>query len=330
MKHLVRFVPVVVVIALVLSLPMVALAQDPLCNGLNEADCETLLGALGTIGTVESFTVPNWEFSFEMDAEGEQNMLTASGSAGFMIADTAADSVVHVKIDDVVMVPEDETVPETIELIVVDGFGYVNYDGEWYGEELSESDLADVDEMLGTLDSADATGLDESLGMDMTGVITTTREADEEMHGQSMTVYSMDVDITTLLVNLLSSPMVAEMLGGDMGMEQMTPEEVQMMGMMFAPILGETAIGAGMAVGQDDGYIHMLELTVDIDIDLSMMGDPEAEPITGLVYFSTEVTDVNAGYSVDTPAEYGSMDELDAKLDEMETNPLDGLGGLGF
>ncbi len=331
MKHVVRLVPVLVIVVLVLSMPMVAFAQDPLCEGLSEADCAMVLSALDTVGTVESFTVPAWEFSLTFDSGEGATELSAAGSAGFVIADDAANSVVYVKLDSLTMVPDDPSLPETAELMVVGGFAYVNYDGEWYGEELSESDLADVDEMLGTVQAAGSvTDMDESLGLDMTGVFTTTREADDEMHGQSVAVYSMDLDLMTLIVNALSSPMVGEALGmGDMGMEEMSPEELSMMAMMFAPILGESGIGAGLAVGLDDGYIHEVELWVDIDIDLSMMG-ADSSPITGEIYFSAEVTDVDAGFSVEPPADYGSMDELQDKLDEIEANPLEGLGGLGL
>lgn len=331
MKHVVRLVPVLVIVVLVLSMPMVAFAQDPLCEGLSEADCDMMLSALDTVATVESFTVPAWEFTLKFDSGEEVTELSAAGSAGFVIADDIANSVVYIKLDSLVMVPDDPSLPETAELLVVDGFGYVNYDGEWYGEELSESDLADVDEMLGMVESSGSiTGMDESLGLDLTGVVTTTREADDEMHGQSVAVYSMEVDLMTLLVNALSSPMVGEALGmGDMGMEEMSPEELSMMAMMFAPILGESGIGAGLVVGEDDGYIHGVELWVDLDIDLSMMG-ADSPPITGEIYFSAEVTDVDAGFSVDPPASYGSMDELEDKLDEIEVNPLEGLGGLGL
>jgi len=331
MKHLVRLVPILVIVALVLSMPMVALAQDPLCEGLSEADCTTVLAALDTIATVESFTVPSWEFSLSFDSGEEAYELSASGNAGFVIANDVADSVIYIKLDSLTMVPDDPALPETAEVLFVDGFGYVNYDGEWYGEELSESDLADVNDMLSTIQGAGSvTGMDESLGLDLTGVVATTREADEELHGQTVEVYSMNIDLMNLIVSALSSPMVGEALGmGDLGMGDMSPEEMSMMAMMFAPMLGDSGIGAGVKVGQDDGYIHELELWVNIDIDLSMMG-ADSPPITGSIAFSAEVSDVDAGYSVEAPTEYGTMDELQSKIDEIQVNPLEGLGGLGL
>ncbi len=324
-----RLVPVLVVLALILSVPLTVFAQEggnPLCNGLSDDDCEKMLAALATVNTVGSFTIPAWEANFTMNDGTEDVGLSASGRGGVVLGKTVDDIVLHIVIDSLSVTPAEGEIPEYVEVIMAGGFGYVNYNGEWYGEELSEEDVADLESTLGSLNMGDAESLDPSaLGIDLSGAITTTRGEDEDMHDQSVAMYSMAFDLGALLTSLLSSPMVGEAMGMA-GEEAMSPEELQMMAMIFVPILGQTSISAGLGVGNDDGYIHKAELNVVLDIDMSMF-DPEAGKIAGELAFSAEVSNVDEGYSVEAPTEYGTMEEFEEKYGDA-LNLESATGGL--
>jgi hypothetical protein len=329
MKHLVRFVSVLIVITIILTTPLAVFAQDgnPLCSGLSAEDCDTLLAALDTLNTVQSFTIPAWEVSFDMDDGSQTVSLSASGQAGYAAGEMVTDTVLHVVIDEISMTPAEGEIPEYVEVILADGFGYINYDGQWYGEELSESDLADFEDMFG-MAGGESMGLGlESLGIDLTGVVTTTRGADEDMMGMSLAPYTMEVDIAGLVMAALASPMVGEAMGMA-GEEAMSPEELQMMGAIFAPILGDTSISAGVWVGNDDGFIHRVELNLALDVDMTMF-DPEAGAITGGLNFSADVSNIDEGYSVEAPTDYGTMEEFNEAIGDLDLGSLGDLtGGL--
>ena len=224
----------------------------------------------------------------------------------------------------------DPTVPSELEVLVNDTMGFVNYKGEWYGQELSDKDKADLQDALGQITGAMAMGGGDmgmgGMGIDLTGVITTTRNADVQEMGMNMASFSTSVDITQLLVALLSSPMLGTLLGSsgaDMGLGELSPQDLQMMGMIFQPMLAGTTIDLQELIGVDDMYLHQLVLDVNLNIDLGMFGSEGAAPITGAVHIDVSLDQVNEMFDVTAPESYKSMDELN-----IDGGGLD-LGSLG-
>ena len=202
---------------------------------------------------------------------------------------------------------------------------YAKYNDQWYGGELTADDAQSLTDVFGST-ATGSLGMD-SLGIDLTGVATTIRGADTEADGQTVQTYVTSVDVSGLRAAVLASPAFGSLLGmgmgadaSDMGLDQMTPEDMQMMSAIFAPMLAGTTIAFGQGIGVDDSYLHSVALDVALNLDMTMF-DPEAGAISGELHFAADVSGHNQTFTVEAPAEYSPMEELD-----MQGNPLSGLG----
>jgi hypothetical protein len=318
----------VLVVVLLMAVPFSVLAQgeNPACTGLSAEDCEFLVTAGDNVGTATSFAIPAMSVNFTLntgEAGAEPTVFSVTGSGEVMLPQSGR-MLLHLTFDNITMQPSEEELPEQFELLVLDNMVYANQDGEWFGEEIEEDDLAELEELLGQTNSLALSDLGSS-GMDLTGVLTTTRGADMEAMGMNMAVYTMDVNITSLLTTLLSSPALGEMLGAtgeDMGMSEMTPEDLQMMGMILGPMLQGTTINVEQWFGTEDQYLHHLGLNVNINLNLGMFGEADTPPITGALNVSLDLDQVNETFDITAPTEFRPMDEMENELEGL----TEGLG----
>ncbi len=311
----------VLIIVLLMAVPFSALAQgdNPACTGLAAEDCEFLVTAGDNVSTATSFAIPAMSVNFTLntgEAGAEPTVFSVTGSGHVMLPQSGK-LMLHLVFEDITMQPTEDKLPEHLELLVLDNMSYVNQDGEWYGEELKEEDLSQIEDVLSQTNSLALSDL-SSTGMDLSGVLTTTRGEDAEALGMNMAVYSMDVNITGLLTAILSSPMVGELLGStgeEMGMSEMTPEDLQMMGMILGPMLQGTTLSLQEWFGTDDQYLHRLALNMNINVNLGMFGEADTPPITGALNVSVDLDQVNESFDITAPTEFKPMDELDSELE---------------
>ncbi len=324
MKHVVRILSLAVLVAL-LAAPFVAFAQgDPRCNGLSEADCQIVLQAADMMSGVTSFTIPDFEFYFDLsmpDSDtGELQTVMASGTGNGAVSITSPDdALVYLYIAEASMDDgESSETIEDVEVILTPTMQYVKYEGEWYGGQ-EETDFSSFD-----TSALDFNSLMGSLGIDLTNVATTTRGDDAELHGQAMATFSTSIDIGQLLNALLASPAVGEALGMG-GEEAMSPEELQMISAFLVPMLEGTSLDAEQWIGLDDGYVHEVSVNLVLSLDMTMFA-PEAGALTGELRFNMEMDSFNQPVDVTIPTEYKSLDEMDVEVPD-----LSGLGaGLGM
>lgn len=331
MKYFARRLPVVLVILLALTLAAPALAQggDPLCTGLSEPDCQLLLGTTAAMAGVTSLTTPVWAIDLDLSDGTEEYVFNANGSAGFQFAPDGSEFLIHLVIEQASIVGPDLTQSLAAEIILTQDMGYINYNGEWYGGEITEEDLAEMG--LGDLGSltdlggtlGGTTGLGDAAalaGIDLTGVITTTRGADEQVGGQPVAAFTIDINLAQLVMALLSSPTMGEALGlgGDeLGLGEMTPEDIQMMGAILTPLLSQTTLSVGEWVGISDQMLRKIALDMVINLDLSMF-DPEIGAITGNISFMAELDGFNQPLAVTFPSSYRPIEELEAQLEALD------------
>ena len=326
MKHRTRSLPfllVVIVLALTPVLPAAAQGGDPRCGGLSDADCQLLLQAGETMSAVTAATIPEWSLSFSFDDGTESVDFEASGQAAFSIAPDGSDIVAHLVVDTATM--ETGTTSETFsaEIIIDQGMAYVFYEDAWYGTELSEDDLASFGEMASL---GEMGGMGMAPELDLTDVVVTTRGADEEMMGQTLAVFTTEIDLAQLFVALLSSPMLGELLGAegaDLGMGEMSPEDMQMIGAFLTPMLGDTTIILDQGIGLEDGYLHAFAMSMNIDLDLSLLA-PEVGAITGDFELEATLSNFNEPVTVTPPDSYEPIESLE------ELGPDLGELGLSF
>ena len=323
MKHVVRLTAFVVLLAL-LATPFVSFAQgDPRCGGLSEADCQFVLQAAENMTGVTSFTVPNFNFHLDFNMPDEETgevqtiVMDAAGNAAVSFA-SQEDGMAYFYFSELsIQGIEEPTDLTDVEIILTPTMQYVKYQGEWYGGE-EETDFSAFN-----MDSLDLNAQLDTLGIDLTGVLTTTRGADAELHGQAMATFTTSIDISALLNALLASPTVGAALGMGDGEEAMSPEEMQMVVALLAPMLEGTSIDSEQWIGLDDGYVHKANVDVVLNLDMTMFA-PEAGAITGALNLELEFADFNQPINVTVPTEYKPLDEMDT-----EVPSLDGLGGLG-
>jgi hypothetical protein len=332
MKHVTRLLSMVVVL-LLMALPVSSVFaqadQNPLCNGLSAEDCDFVMSAQQMVATATSFSIPAMELSFNINDGTSNTAFGVKGSGEVMLPDSGQ-FLLHLVLTDITMEPADPTLPSELEVLANDTMGFVKYNGEWYGQELTDKDKADLQDALGQITGAMSMGGGDmgmgGLGIDLTGVVTTTRGDDVDAMGMTMAAFSTNVDISKLLVAVLASPMLGTLLGSsgaDMGLGEMTPQDMQMMAMIFQPMLAGTTFDVQEWIGVDDMYLHKLVVDLKINLDLGMFGGEGSAPITGAVYMDVELDQVNQTFSVAAPETYKSMDEL-----SMDAGSLD-LGGLG-
>ncbi len=320
MKHAVRKLSFVlaVLLALVLAAPALAQGGDPLCTGLSDADCQLLQSPQAAMAGISSFSTPSWTIDLNISDGTQQFTFNASGSGAFQFSPDASQLLIHLIIDQASLVTPNGSQAGAAEVILTQDMGYVYFNGQWYGGEITEEDLAGLGDVssLGSLMGQGTGGL-SAAGIDLTGVVTTTRGADEQVGGQQTAVFTTDINIPQLLVAVLSSPLVGQALGatgGDLGLGEMTPEDLQMMAMFLGPMLGQSKLTIGQWIGLSDSMLHKIALDVVIDINLSAF-DPETPPITGNISFMSEVGAVNQPVSVSFPESYRPIEELQAQLE---------------
>jgi hypothetical protein len=328
MKHVTRLFSVLAVI-LLLATPLSALAQtseNPLCTGLSAEDCDFLTSAQGMIVQATSFAIPAMELSFNVN-DGTSTTAFSMKASGEVMLPTSGQLLLHLVLTDITVEPADPTVPSALEVIVTDKMDFVKYNDEWYGEELSAQDQKDMQDAFGQVMGAVSMGGIGAVGIDLTGVVTTTRVDDVDMMGMTMADFKTSVDVGNLLVALLASPALGMVLGSsgaDLGMGELTPQDMQMMGALFAPMLTGTTIDLEEWFGVEDMYLHKFVLDVKINVNLGMFGGDSSAPITGALYLSIELDQVNQTFEVTLPENYKSMNDLN-----LGAGGLD-LGGLGL
>jgi hypothetical protein len=322
MKYLLRKLSFLLAVVLTLALAAPTLAQggDPLCTGLSDADCQLLQGVQAAMTGVSSFSTPSWTIDLNISDGTQQFSFNAKGSGAFQFSPDASQFLVHLVVDEASLVTPNGAQAGAAEVILTQDMGYVFFNGEWYGSELTAEDLGSLGSVtdLGSLiGGTEGMGDLSAAGIDLTGVLTTTRGADESIGGQPTAAFTTDINVGQLLVAVLASPMVGEMLGaagGDLGMGEMTPEDMQMMGMFLTPLLGQSTLSVGQWVGLNDNMLHKIALEMVIDLNLSAF-DPETPPISGNVSFASEIGAFNEPVSVSLPTSYRPIEELQAQLE---------------
>lgn len=334
MKRLMRLISMVVLVTLLAIPSLTALAQDganPLCEGLTPDDCALLTASDVAMAGVTSFSTPDWNISLRLslpDETGEVQIVefSAAGSTGGFDMSPGAAVVVYLVIDEATITAEGQTQTGSAEVILTPTMGYVRYNDEWYGGEIEDEDL-DLSQLseLGGAVSMSALG---DLGIDLTGVLITTR-SDAEAMGQAMAAFKTDVNVGQMIVALLSSPMLGNLLGEELGGEAMTPEDLQMIGMFLTPMLAGTTLSAERWVGLDDNYIHQLAVDLVIALDLSMLA-PEIGKIDGELHFASGVANFNQPLNPEIPASYKPIEELEDELDAALGQFEDAVSELGM
>ncbi len=313
------FTLLVVVAALALGSVLPAAAQDanPACAGLEAADCQLLLGAQDALRGLQSFTSPEWAIDLNFTDGSQTFAFNASGRGAVVLPQSGTSGLlVHLVIDSASLsAPDQAPQSGSAEVILTDKMAFVNWNGEWYGQELTEDDL-NLSE-LGSLQDMNPASLAGVPGIDLSGTVTTARGADEMILGQNAAAFTTNVDITGFLMAVLSSPVVGQAMGME-GMSDtgMTAEDVQMLGMFLGPMLEGSTLTFTQWVGQDDGLVHQVALDLGLNLNMSAF-DPETQPITGSASFRAQIDQINEPYEVAMPENYRSMDELEGQLDSL-------------
>jgi hypothetical protein len=324
MKHIARFLLILVVVTVPVLSVFAQGTTQPLCNGLSDADCKILTDAQAAMASAQSFTIPAWSIAFNMVSGTDTIDLSANGTGAIALpadpTDPAAGLVLDLVMEQVTMTDTSGTQTLSMEFMIVDKKEYVNANGVWFGGDIPQSDLDTVTSLVSSLRPESGAAPAVDLGTS----VTTTRGADAD----GAAVFTSQLDVVGLLTAVLSSPLLGEALnaassqGGAVGtdLSGITPEQLQMMGALFGPMLTGTTISFETKVGLDDGFVHSFALDANLVMDMTMFS-PDAGKITGEAHFAVELADFNAPVEVTPPANFKPLSELD-------TSSLPGLSSL--
>jgi len=105
--------------------------------------------------------------------------------------------------------------------------------------------------------------------------------------------------------------------GEEMGLSEMTPQDLQMMGMILTPMLQGTTLSFQQWIGTEDQFLHRLALDMNINVNLGMFGEADTPPITGAFHFEADLDQVNETFDIAAPTEFKPMDEMESDLEDL-------------
>ncbi len=190
------------------------------------------------------------------------------------------------------------------QVIIVDDIGYtLNADGSWLKEELNASALLGLSFLFGVT-GTEAASLDVFRAPETFTV--TTGEPVQHM-GQEMVVQTLAVDLQALL----NDPDALLALFDDlaaMGLENMgidpasigDPNQLAAMAPILLPFFEGTAITATLWIGADDGYIHYVDESYVLELDLSAL-DPDTVPMAMRYNLQGYLSNHNAALTITAP-----------------------------
>ncbi|MBI5958079.1 MAG: hypothetical protein HY866_05055 [Chloroflexi bacterium] len=192
------------------------------------------------------------------------------------------------------------------EFIIVGNKGYTSRDGgeTWVYEELDANALLGLGLLLG-IGGVTGAGLD--LFSDP-AIFTVTAGADVEMGGQTMHVQTLTLDLAKLLSNgealaaMMETGFAAS--GESLGLSQedlggVDAAQIAMMSAMLLPVFTGSEFSTTIYIGADDGYIHRVEDTYLLNMDMSSMG--QEGKITMSYILSGDITQHNAPLAITAP-----------------------------
>lgn len=329
-----------VLLVFTLLIPATVFAQggeDMPCFGLSAEDCELFYAM--------SMMMPEDFTSFAMDYEftltiPEQVDITSTGEGAWVLVDEmAADPLASFALSmdtQNVGTMEGETEEGPFSFVITDGNFYMSNPEnpeEWayfsLAEMMATSGIElDPSMMEGAMDPEMMTGM-----MDMVGpfmgmaeeYVTVTREADMNVDGNTVAVFTTTVDMAgflndpALTENMMGMSEVIGELAAQTGTEmseedlQMLPMMFGMIGMMFSDATITTSAMAGVDNGRAYGFTFALNMTLDPMMAASMMGetpeDPsEMEPLVIDMDLGVNIYGYDGAYTIEAPADAMEID----------------------
>ncbi len=330
MKRYTRFV-ILFVLVMALVVPTFAQAQDMPCYGLSASDCDLFYKAEATASEVTSAAL-----SYDLTLSADPGMeITSSGSGSFTFDASAADpfKALSLSMDtNSSATVEGETAGGPLSFRLVDGVVYVTFDGTSW-EFISVDDLLssmgipmDPSILFGDMSGAEtdpmATEMMGEFNAMMERHISVSRIADENIDGNTVAVFVMDVDLAGMFSDpqlgtaLTTAMMMSATMGGDTSVDmeslnQMMPMVTQLGSMLF----GNSEMSFTTKVGVDNGYFYGFGFDFSMTLDPMMMAaaagappDAEAEPTNILMSLSVDLTQHNSDFSYEAPAGATPMD----------------------
>lgn len=333
MKNVGRFLTLTLLAALLVIAPGAALAQDgpnPACTGLVDADCQLLTGAAAAMQGIQSFSIPSYSVSFLLNSASGETTFNMSGSGHVMIPEgietmeSPEGLLVHLVLDSVAYSTPTDSNAGSGEILLLNDMLYVKYNGEWYGGTL-EDEEGEVEESMSGSGFEDLASLPQQLadlGIDLTGIVSSVRNADGDAMGQPTASFTTSIDITGLFLALLQSPAVGEAMGlAGEGEDAMTPEDLQMVAAFIAPMFQGTAISLTQEIGTEDNLLHSVAFDLVLNADLSMFA-PEIGAVAGTFNVAADLGEYNGTFEVPAPESYRPLEELESQFEGV----TEGLG----
>lgn len=355
-----RLTAFVLVFLLALSVAPFVSAQDSACYNLSAEDCDVITSATANTYTVTSF---NQNFSVDINVTGLEVLAMLSpeipqaitfnvaGDGPFVIQPGSAVPV-QLALDMLVnaSMGADSITDQSVPVALVGDYVYIPGQGEVLGLPISAFDEGEVP-LVGDVPSGEnVTNLGDLLGVDMTAMNPTgsdigyavnyVRLDDEELMGQTVYPFQMNIDVDAILNSpevLAAINSLSGMLGSGQDADPTTAMMLQLIPTLLAGV--ESDVQVTQYVGATDNFIHKLTFDFGFAIDLGVLtgaaagGDTSTEipPVNIDLTFDVELSDINQVSTVDAPADARLLTEEEARaMLDQGMGALQGLGGMGF
>lgn len=298
----------VLVLLLALFVGVFAVNAQSDCMGLADADCQVLQTAMAQTATATSYNV---DFALDFSLEGLGGMDPSMAGQVISLNVDGTGSVVGgagtnvpfnfgSTMDVATNSPDGETNNQGFEVYLVDDIIYVeNEDGSFQG--ITTDDIAtqiqsamagapfDPSALMGGMTGSDMSGFPE--------FTTFTRNANEDMMGQSVIPFQFKADFTKLFQSPEFSSMLTQITSSMGSADPQAAQMGAMVGMILPGLAGDMQMT--QYVGAEDAYLHGLNMDLNLSLDLAAMG--ATEPIVLTVHFEVNMHDFGDGAPVTAP-----------------------------
>lgn len=212
----------------------------------------------------------------------------------------------------------------------------------WFGEKLTltPTDLSELEtglqEALAQLQSeetqqmlaqlSELTGPAQRLQALMSKHISTARGADTVYDGQTMLTFTTtfdlegflaDPDLPTLLLALLKNPALAALDVETEDLQTLDEAQLQFVLMTVSLLIADAHLGMEQWIGAQDRYVHRLELDLQLDLNLAMLGEEgetQQASVQGSVYALLDDINATTLDAISVPSTYHPLDDSDNYL----------------
>lgn len=288
---------------------MMALSKAVCAQNEAAETCQLRQDAYQLMGKLNTATIREMQMELYIDDGSTITQANLTGSYEYVVAASAEylGANVSATLGDALIISPDGTQDlSNAQFRIIDDTGYTSLDRgkTWVEEALDPTALVGLSFLLGLAGTQGA-----SLDLfNNPAIFTVTAGPDAELDGQVMKVQTLAIDLPVLLGNSqailaffeAAGQLNLAALGVDLA-ELGDPQQFALMAGFLVPFLQGTSFSTTLWIGADDGYIHRIEESYILILDLTAT-DPTAQKVELRYALSGIISDHNRPLTIAAPS----------------------------